>query len=460
MIINSYNPANNEVLAQIETTSLYGIAEIVNNSKIAFESWGYLSLDERLSFIRKLYEIIKSKKEEFAKLITNEMGMPISESLFDVDSGLEHIQWYIDNAKNIIGEKVTYENEQEIDKIIFEPKGVVVVIIAWNFPFSSFVWQAVSNLVVGNTVIIKHSEYVPLCSQYIYNMVSEVLPKNVYSVVYGDGKVGEELVNQDIDMICFTGSTKTGQNLYRIAGEKFIPIVLECGGSAPGIVFEDADIDSVIESIYINKFANTGQICDGQKRLIVHENKFDELCKKFKECISNKKIGNPLDESVELGPLVSKEQLYKLEAQVNDAINKGATVIYGGKRFELDNGNYYLPTILTNITRDMNVYNEEIFGPVIPIIKFKTIDEAIEIANDTQYGLGGYVYTSDKSKYNTVVKQLKTGMIALNNLYYLRPCNPFGGYKKSGMGKNNSEFGLRELCNIKVVTFHFSFTIL
>ncbi|MBQ3145653.1 MAG: aldehyde dehydrogenase [Clostridia bacterium] len=453
MIIKSYNPSNNELLGQVESTTLSGIEEIVNNSKLAFENWGYSSLEERISYIKQLYDIIKSKKQEFAELLTNEMGMPISESLFDVDSGLEHIKWYIDNAKNIIGEKVTYEDEQEIDKVIFEPKGVVAVIIAWNFPFSSFVWQAIPNLIVGNTVIIKHSEYVPLCSKYIYDMVSNILPENVYSVVYGDGEVGEHLVKQNIDMICFTGSTYTGQKLYKIAGEKFIPIVLECGGSAPGIIFEDADIDSVIEAIYINKFANTGQICDGQKRLIVHESKFDEICEKFKKCINNKKIGNPLDENVEIGPLVSIPQLEKLENQVQDAVDKGAKIICGGERLKLNNGNYYLPTILTNITKDMKVYKEEVFGPVIPIIEFKTLEEAINIANDTEYGLGGYIYTSDKTKFEKVVKELKTGMIALNNLYYLKPCNPFGGYKKSGMGKNNSEFGLRELCNIKVVTY-------
>lgn len=435
MLVKSYNPANNELLGQLESTSIDEIKEIVNNSKQAFESWGYLSLKDRLSFIRRICDQIKSKKEEFAKLLTDEMGMPISESLFDIDSGLEQIEWYINNAQDIIGEKITYEDEQEIDKVLFEPKGVVAVIIAWNFPFSSFVWQAMSNLVVGNTVIIKHSEYVPLCSKYIYDIVSSVLPKNVYSVIYGNGEVGENLIKQDIDMICFTGSTKTGQYLYKVAGKKFIPIILECGGSAPGIVFDDVDIDSVIESMYINKFANTGQICDGQKRLIVHESKYDEVCKKFKKYVESKKVGNPLDENTELGPLVSISQLEKLENQVEDAIQKGAKVLCGGKRVELNNGNYYLPTILTNISKDMKVYKEEVFGPVIPIIAFKTLEEAINIANDTQYGLGGYVYTSDKSKFDKVVKNLKTGMIALNNLYYLKPCNPFGEFKKSGMGR-------------------------
>lgn len=452
-MIKSYNPANNRLLGQIEETPLSKMERVVRNSQIAFESWGYLSLEERLSYIEKLYHEIKSKKDEVARLITNEMGIPITESLFDIDSGLEHIKWYMDNVQNIIGEKITYEDEEEIDKVIFEPKGVVAVIIAWNFPFSSFVWQAIPNLIVGNTVIVKHSEYVPLCSKYIFDLVSSILPNNVYSVVYGDGKVGRELVNQSVDMICFTGSTKTGQELYKVAGEKFIPVVLECGGSAPGIIFEDVDIDAVIESLFINKFANTGQICDGQKRLLVHESKFDEVCEKLKQCVESKRIGNPLEEDVEVGPLVSISQLEKLENQVEDATSKGAKIICGGARLDLDNGNYYLPTILINITKDMKVYKEEVFGPVIPIIPFQTVEEAITIANDTEYGLGGYVYTKDKVKFNQVVRKLKTGMIALNNLYYLKPCNPFGGYKKSGMGRNNSEFGLRELCNIKVVTY-------
>ena len=381
------------------------------------------------------------------------MGMPISESLLDIDNGLEYIKWFASNAKRILGEEITYEDEQEIDKIIFEPKGVVAVIIAWNFPFSSFVWQAIPNLIVGNTVILKHSEYVPLCSKNIYDIVSSILPQNVYNVVYGNGEVGENLIKQDIAMICFTGSTKIGQNIYKIAAEKFIPVVLECGGSAPGIVLEDVNIDLILESIYINKFTNAGQICDGQKRLIVHESKYEEICEKLKHLIENKKIGNPLDKDTDIGPIVSKSQLEKLESQVDDAVQKGAKVLCGGRKLNLDNGNYYLPTILTDISKDMKVYNEEVFGPVIPIITFKTLEEAINIANDTSYGLGGYIYTSNKLEYDLIVKKLKTGMIALNNLYYLKPNNPFGGYKKSGIGKNNGEYGLKELCNIKVVTY-------
>ena len=453
MKIKSYNPANNELLGEVKQTDINEIKNIVIKSRKAFETWGYLSLEQRIVYIHRLKDVIKSKKREFAELITNEMGMPISESLSDIDSGLEYIEWYINNVEKVIGDKITYEDEKEIDKIIFEPKGVAAVIIAWNFPFSSFVWQAVTNLIVGNTVIIKHSELVPFCSKFIYDMVNSVLPENVYNVVYGAGDVGKALVEQEIDLICFTGSTRTGQNLYKIAGEKFIEAVMECGGSAPGIVFEDAEVDDIIEAIYINKFSNSGQIRDGQKRLIVHNSKIEEVCNKLKLLVESKNIGNPLDEKTEIGPLVSKEQLEKIENQMADAIDKGAKVICGGQRLENTDGNYYLPTILTNITKEMKVYNEEVFGPVIPIIGFDTIEDAIELANDTEYGLGGYIYTKDRKKFDTVVKQLKTGMIAWNNLYYLKPCNPFGGYKKSGIGRNNSEFGLKELCNIKVITY-------
>lgn len=453
MILKSYNPANNELLGEVQVTETEEIKEIINKSKKAFNYWSALSLDERINYVKKLKDTIESKKEEIATLQTNEMGMPIIESLCDIDRCIDYLEWYINNIKRIIGDKTTYEDDSEIDKVLFEPKGVTAVIIAWNFPFASFVWQAVSNLIVGNTVIIKHSELVPLCSKYIYELVSSIFPENVYNVVYGDGTIGRTLAEQDIDLICFTGSTKTGQSLYKLAGEKFIEAVMECGGSAPGIIFEDADIDNIIEALYINKFFNSGQGCDAQKRLLVHRSKFNEVVEKYKQYVESKLVGNPLDKETIIGPLVSVSQLEKIEDQIKDAIDKGAIVICGGKRLDNTNGNYYLPTILTNITKDMKVYNEEVFGPVIPIIPFDTIEEAIEIANDTQYGLGGFVYTNDKDKYNKVAKELKTGMIALNSFDYAKPCNPFGGYKKSGIGRNNSEFGLQRICNIKVVTY-------
>ena len=453
MYVESYSPINNKVIGKVEESSLEEIELKVRNSRIAQVKWNDIGLEKRLEYLIKLYKEFEKNKEDLSNSITLEMGMPITFAREDIDSGLNYMHWYLDNGKEVLKETITYEDETQIHKVFYEPKGVVVTIVAWNFPFSNFIWQVMQNLIVGNTVVLKHSEYTILVCKKMEEIISTVLPKDVLNVVYGDSAVGEMLVNQDIDLICFTGSSKTGEKLYKVASEKFIPVLLELGGSACGIVCEDIDVDSVIDSIYFGKFYNSGQVCDGLKRLLVQESKFDEVTEKLKNLLESKKTGNPLEEDTDIGTIVSKKQLETLESQFSDAISKGAKVICGGSRLELDNGNYFLPTLITNISKDMLVYIDEVFGTILPVISFKTIDEAIEIANDTKYGLGGYVFTKDMNKFKEISSKLKTGMVTLNNLTYVMPCNPFGGYKKSGLGRNHGEFGFKELCNIKVVTF-------
>ena len=292
----------------------------------------------------------------------------------------------------------------------------------------------------------------------VYKLLEEImnkseLPKGIHQFIYGGKEIGSFLVAQDINMICFTGSTKTGEYLYRVAADKMIPILMELGGSAPGIVFEDADIDNIIESIFLNKFSNCGQLCDGLKRLIVHENVFDQVIKKLSNVLSQQVIGEATNEDTTIGPLVNEKQLSILLEQFNDAISKGAKVICGGKSPYRLTGSYFEPTILTNINRDMKVWKEEVFGPILPVISFKTIDEAIELANDTIYGLGGYIFTTNKETFEKISKEIKTGLVACNNLTYIHPNNPFGGIKKSGIGRHHGKWGFRELCDIKVVAF-------
>jgi len=453
MLLKSYNPSNQKLLGEVEVTSKVELERMVQKSKHAFQNWKTISLGERLQFLKCFYKKIQLERETIAQLVTKEMGMPITESLGDIDQGLDYIDWYIKNSPSILKNQVSYENSNEVDQIVYEPKGVVAVIIAWNFPFSVFVWQVIPNLIVGNVVILKHSEYVPLCSQLFNELLVSIVPQGVYQTVYGDGKTGEALVNQEIDMICFTGSTSAGQKLSRIAGEKMIPIILECGGSAAGIVLEDVEVDSIIDSIYLNRFTNTGQVCDGLKRLIVHESKVEEVCDKLVNLLSMKKVGDPLLKNTDLGPLVSKKAVQKIEMQVQDATLKGAKIICAKNSSNLKDGNYYKPILLRNITRDMKVWKEEVFGPVLPIITFQTMKEAIELANDTPYGLGGYIYTNDSQKFEMIARELNTGMVAWNQLYYLRPENPFGGIKKSGLGRVNSNYGFINLCNIKVITY-------
>ncbi len=449
----STNPSNYEILGEIEVSTEKEIQEKVELAHGSQKDWNAIGLSKRIGLLKSLLPLFNSQKEKLALLASKEMGMPYSEAIDDLNSGIEYFTWYLENAEKYLKPEITFEDENEVHKVIYEPKGVVIVIVPWNFPFSNIIWQVGQNLIVGNTVVFKHSEETPLFGKEIEKIfLDSRLPSGVFNEVYGDGEVGDILARQDISMICFTGSSRVGKQLYKIAAEKFIPVLMELGGSAPGIVFEDADIDKVFESIYFNKFLNCGQVCDGLKRLIVHESKFDEVVDKLKKIVENKKVGNAKNEDTEIGPLVAKRQLELLQEQVKDAISKGAEIVTGGKIPEGLKGAFYEPTLVININRDMRIWQEEVFGPVLPIVRFKTYEEAIKLANDTKYGLGSYVFTEDKQNFIKASSEIETGMVSHNNVLYLKPCNPFGGNKDSGLGKEHGKYGFHELCQIKIVS--------
>ena len=448
----SLNPSNNEVLGEVEVSSVKEINDKIARARKAEGGWRDLGIEGRVKALREVVENFKKRKEELAHLTSSEMGMPISLSRGDVDDSLKYFNWYLDNADKYLSPEVVYEDKKTKHTVYREPIGVSANITPWNFTVSNFVWSVPQSLVSGNVVIYKASEEVPLCGKLIENVVNgSGLPEGVFSEIYGGGEVGKELVNGDIDMICFTGSTKTGKYLYEIAAKKFIKVFLELGGSAPGVVFEDADIESVLETIFANRFLFTGQVCDGLKRLIVHESKFDEIIKKLTEKINKTKVGNATDEKTEIGPLVSMKQLKTLEEQVKDAVDKGAKIEVGGERIKNLAGSFYKPTILTKIKKNMRVWDEEVFGPVLPIVSFKTEEEAIKLANDTKYGLGSYIYSEDKNKIKRIASKINAGMVSTNNVSYLQPTSPFGGYKESGIGREHGKFGFYELTQVKVV---------
>jgi succinate-semialdehyde dehydrogenase/glutarate-semialdehyde dehydrogenase len=392
------------------------------------------------------------RKEEIAQLASKEMGMPITLSRSDVDDSMHYFTWYLDNAEKYLSPEIVFEDEKVKHTVFREPIGVSANITPWNFTISNFVWSVAQSLVSGNVVIYKTSEEVLLSGKLIEEIMSRCdFPEGVFSEIYGDGEVGKILVNGDIDLICFTGSTNTGKYLYKVGAEKFVKVFLELGGSAPGIIFEDADVDRVIDSFFGNRFLYSGQVCDGLKRLIVHKNKLEEVLEKLKEKINQTKVGDALNDETEIGPLVSEKQLVTLEEQVKDAAEKGAKVEIGGERLNINGGFFYKPTVLTNISFDMKVWNEEVFGPVLPVVTFKTDEEAIKLANDTNYSLGGYIFTEDKDKARKVALELKTGMIQINNANYLQPTSPFGGYKDSGIGREHGKFGFYDLTQVKVI---------
>ncbi len=380
------------------------------------------------------------------------MGMPLTDSFSGFDGSLAYAEWYLENAERYLRPETTFENEHEIHRVHYEPIGVAAVILPWNFPFSNFVWGTLQSLLAGNTVVLKDSEECPLCGRLIEEVMSRHLPKGVFNEVYGDGETGRQLVDSDINMIAFTGSTKTGTSLYEAAGKKFIKAVMELGGSAPGIVFDDADLGAALPCIGECRLLNAGQSCDALKRLIVHEDRFDELVGKLSSVFASKRIGVAEEKATELGPLVSKKQLEILIAQVKDATDKGAQVVTGGASLEKQlGGAFFQPTILTNVSPDMRVWKEEVFGPVLPVVRFKTEEEAIALANDTAYGLGAYVFTRDQKRAARVAESIETGMVSVNGANYVMPFNPFGGYKHSGFGRQHGKYGFAEVSQIKVV---------
>lgn len=450
--LKSINPATDEVLGEVEISSDEEILDAVREAKLAARDWKDLGLEQRLEHLRKLVVIFKSNKDELATLATKEMGMPITQTREDIDFSLNYFNWYLDHANEYLSPEIVQQDDNSILKVFYEPFGVAAVITPWNFPLSNFIWGAGQALIAGNTVVYKCSEETVLFGKKLAELAKQAeLPEGVCSFLFGDGGVGDKLIHQDVNLISFTGSSLVGKYIYKVAGEKFVKCVVEMGGSAPGIICSDAKLDEILETVYSCRFSNCGQMCDALKRLLVHESKFDEVVEKLKQLLQSKKVGDPMDETTDIGPLVSERQLQLLDEQVEDALDKGAKVITGGKRVD-GPGNFYQPTILTGITPEMRVWQEEVFGPVLPIKKFSEDEQAVVLANDTSYGLGAYLFTQDLDKAQKVAEKLQTGMVAINNTNYVHPASPFGGYKDSGMGREHGKFGFSELTQVKVVS--------
>ena len=452
MKLTSTNPASGyKIIGSVEISTTKEINEKVVKANLSKKAWRDIGVKGRVKLLRQLAKSFVENRDNFAKLQSNEMGMPINESLEDIDYAIEYFNSYLDSSTKYLKPITTKNNKSEHNYVVFEPYGVVACIAPWNYPFTNFVWQCGQNLVAGNVVIFKHSEETPLCGKLIEKIVSSKLPDGVFNEIYGDGSVGEYLINQDINFICFTGSTKTGIKINKIAASRLIPTSLELGGSAPGIVCEDADIKSIINTIYNSRFSNCGQACDALKRLIVHKSKYDEIIFELTDIIKNKKIGDPTNNRTDIGPLVSKRQLNILEEQINDATLNGAKIIIGGNKPKNLDGSYFEPTLITNITKDMRIWKEEVFGPILPIVIYDTEDQALKLANDTKFGLGAYVFTKDSKKFTQIANQLDSGMISQNKLSYVNICNPFTGYKMSGGGHEHAQFGFNEVTQIKVI---------
>ncbi len=452
--ISSTNPSlNYKIIWEIEIDDEKSIIKKVELSRLAWEKWKNLSIENRVDFLSDIYNKMKDKKETLAQSISTEMWMPIKESRDEVQYWLNYFSWYLENASKYLNPEITYENENEIHTVFYEPKWVVVAIAPWNYPSFMFVWTCIQALLVWNSVIFKISKEVILTWKIISDIIeNSILPKWVFIEVFWDWKIWDFLTMQNVDFITFTWSTNIWKKIAKTAHDKWIWCVLELWGSAPWIIHSDANIDEILWSLYFIRFSNCGQMCDWLKRLIIHEDKYEEVKLKLSNLLISKNIWITTDENTDIWPLVSESQLNNLKIQYEDAINLWAKIVY---KCNIDSSlkwAYFPPTIFENINFSMKIWNEEVFWPILPIIKYKEIDEAVKLANDTNYWLWAYIFTKDKDIFKKIAKEIKSGMVQMNNVNYCIPQNPFWGYKISWIWREHGKWWFYEFTNIKVIS--------
>jgi succinate-semialdehyde dehydrogenase/glutarate-semialdehyde dehydrogenase len=443
----STNPAKGYArVGDVKESSAAHVRKRILVAKSAKKAWKETPLKERKRILLNVLRALQAERGSIVRLITAEMGKPRKESEKEFDV------YFVKTYEHFLRNADRYLRETRVDgnTIVLEPWGVAAVILPWNYPLEMFCWGVIPNLLAGNVVVMKHSELCPLVGKTIDKAVARAkMPQGVFAQVYGGGSVGETLARGEIDFLWFTGSSRTGQHLFRIAGEKFIPSVMELGGSNPAIVFADADIPLCVKRIVQKRFENCGQSCNAIKRVLVHASVRGRFIEALRTEIAKLAVGDPMGD-VDIASLASERQLRTLVGQVDDARSKGAKVLVGGDRPSGLRGAYYLPTLLTNVTASMKVWREEVFGPVLPVMAFTTQEEAVERANDTEYGLGAHVFTKSRARFRKVAAQLEAGEVHWNDSRRSYE-SPFGGYKHSGMGREHGEIGFRQLCQVKVV---------
>jgi len=451
MKVISINPATEKVNRKLETFSKEKVIKICKDSQTAFEEWKKLSVKEKCEHFKMLASVLRENKEKYGHLITMEMGKPIKQAIAEIEKCAWTAEVYAENAEKWLEDELI-QTEAKKSLVTFEPLGVILSIMPWNFPF----WQAlrfgIPALIAGNISILRHSNMVPMCALAIEEAFKLVgFPENVFKIIITNHNMVKFLINSKyIDAVSFTGSVEAGSRIAQISGKNIKKFVLELGGSDPFIVLEDADINFVCSNAANARTINSGQSCIAAKRFIVVRNIADEFLSHFTESMKSLKIGNPLDASTDVGPLSNKQQLEKLEVQVKDAIKKGARIECGGKRIE-GKGYFFEPTVISDVKKNMRVVKEEVFGPVAPVIVVRNEKEAIDVANNSELGLGASIWTKDLEKGERLARKIQAGAVFINGIVKSDPKMPFGGIKKSGIGRELGYYGIKEFTNIKSV---------
>ncbi len=451
MIIKTVNPATEELLAEYESVTPEQVNHEVQDSRMVFDKiWRKIDITERSKLLRNLSHILLQKKKEYATIITNEMGKPITESTAEIEKCIWVCNYYADNGKKFL-EPEYIETDAKDSFVRFDPIGVIGCIMPWNFPFWQVLRFCVPAMLAGNTVVLKHSSVCPLSGNTIQKAFEEAgFPKGVLRNIVGNYIVGEALAKSNINAISITGSTKAGKRVAEISSQKLNKFILELGGSDPFIVLKDADIDKAAKIGVKSRFLNNGQSCIAAKRFIVEQDVIEEFTKKFIEHVEQQIVGDPLDPKTTIGPLVRDDSRDIIVNQIGQSALKGAKVLLGGN-VPQKRGFFFSPTVIGDVTPDMTISREEVFGPVAPIIAARNPTEAISFANDTEFGLGSSIWSEKYATENNLTKDIEAGMVFVNSMVVSDPRVPFGGIKNSGIGRELSNYGLKEFVNVKSV---------
>jgi acyl-CoA reductase-like NAD-dependent aldehyde dehydrogenase len=449
-IIETVNPATGKVIAKYQNMTNDEIREKVRNARLALQGWKNLDIGERCSITRNLGRVMRKNKDSYSKLITEEMGKPIRQAVAEVEKCAWLCDYYSETAESFLRDELI-PTEFRKSFVSFEPLGVIAGIMPWNFPFWQAMRFAVPALIAGNVEILKHSS---VCLGSAIRLEEAFLeagfPENVFQTVIGNPTVGEALIRSKIDAVSVTGSISTGKRIAELASKDLKKFVLELGGSDPFIVLDDADLNQTAYTATQSRLLNTGQSCIAAKRFIVVKEVADKFTKLFVENTEAEQMGDPMDPKTTVGPLVRDSQRKTLSVQVEDAKSKEGKILTGGNSVDGE-GYFYEPTIVSNVRHNMKIVQEEVFGPAAPIIVVNNEAEAVAEANNSEFGLGASIWTNNLERGVGLARQIQSGIVSINEMVRSDPRLPFGGTKLSGIGRELSEFGIKEFVNIKSV---------
>ena len=455
----TYNPATEEAIALVPVATKGDTVRAIEAARRSFDggAWAGMNVKDRAKALMRVFEKLQARGEELAELESKDGGSTIRKaSMMDIPVGIEHFKLLVE-----LGEKMpTYEPLPWVDFpyiswnfVNREPIGVCAGIIPWNFPFMMAVWKAAPALIMGNSVVLKPASDTPLTALVLAQCIAEAdLPPGVFNLLIGSGSVvGTELCTHPmVDKVALTGSTETGKQVMRMAAETVKKVTLELGGKSPSLVLDDCDMDLAVDGVLFGTFFHAGQVCESGTRAFVPASIYDDFVARLVERAGHIKVGDPMDFETTMGPVVSKAQLKTVNGYIEIGLKEGANLICGGKRpAGMDKGYFIEPTIFEGVSNQMRIAREEIFGPVLSVIKYQDVDDAIAMANDSIYGLGGAIFSRDVPKAIDLAKRIRTGTVWINDYHLLNALAPFGGYKQSGVGRELGPHGLLEYTQVK-----------